>query len=67
MNSKSHQLLGILVSSAGFALLLASMGSLVLPDSTALAVLGMATGAVCVFAGYLWTISHRAGPTDRVA
>ena len=64
MHLNTHQLGGLLISLAGFALLVASVGALVLPDSLVFAVTGMTIGGVCVFAGYLWTVSHRAGPTD---
>jgi len=50
---------GILISLIGFALILASIGIEVLPDSRAVSVLGLSTGAFLVFGGYLWTLSHR--------
>jgi len=65
MNSMSHQMRGLLLSALGFVLLVASLSALFLSDSLAVSVVGMAIGAVCVFAGYLWTMSHKAGPLDR--
>jgi 1,4-dihydroxy-2-naphthoate octaprenyltransferase len=59
-----YEVRGLLISVFGLAFFLGSLAILVFPDWLVVS-LGVVIGGVCVFGGFLWTVSHKASPADR--